>query len=130
VIANQYLTLRLMSLRSISPCVGGSNPPPGTIFQNDINDLIFCDKCYSCVYQKHTKHTLFCVCVGLDYGLKYCVLTLLGERSCGTLNRVLAIRARSTDTPKTYNTGTSSLGIDSLAYHRKVSDINVDICYD
>ena len=24
--------------------VGGSNPPPGTIFQNDINDLVFTDK--------------------------------------------------------------------------------------
>jgi len=24
-----------------NPRVGGSNPPPGTIFQNDINDLIF-----------------------------------------------------------------------------------------
>jgi len=119
-----------MSLRSISPCVGGSNPPPGNIFHNDINDLLFFNKRYACVFQKHTKHTLFCVFMGLDFGLKHCVLTLLGEHSCGTLNRVLAIRAKSTDTPKTYITGTSSLGIDRLAYHRKVSDINVDICYD
>jgi hypothetical protein len=27
-----------------NPRVGGSNPPPGTIFQNDINDLVFTDK--------------------------------------------------------------------------------------
>ena len=68
--------------------------------------------------------------VGLDFGLKHCVLTLFGEHSCETLNRVLAIRAKSTDTPKTYITGTSSLGINSLAYHRKLSELNVDICYD
>ena len=80
VIVNQYLTLRLMSLRSISPCVGGLNPPPGTIFKFNINDLIFRDKRYACVFQKHTKHTLFCVFVGLDYGLNHCVLTLFDEQ--------------------------------------------------
>ena len=64
-----------------NPRVGGSNPPPGTIFQVNINDLIFRDKRYACVFQKHTKHTLFCVFVGLDYGLNHCVLTLLGEQS-------------------------------------------------
>ena len=81
-----------------------------------------------CISKTHQTHTFLRVC-GARFRAQHCVLTLLGEQSCGTLNRVLAIRARSTDTPKTYITSTSSLGIDSLAYHRKVSDINVDIFY-
>ena len=81
MIANQYLTLRLMSLRSISLCVGDSNLPPGTTFQININDLFFRYLRYACVFQKHTKHTLFCVFVGLDFGLKHCVLTLVNEQS-------------------------------------------------
>ena len=81
MIANQYLTLRLMSLRSISLCVGDSNLPPGTTFQININDLFFRYLRYACVFQKHTKHTLLCVFVGLAYGLNHCVLTLLGEQS-------------------------------------------------
>ena len=89
VIANQYLTLRLMFLRSISECVGVSNLSPGTIFQSKINDLIFRDKRYACVFQKHTKHTLFCVFVGLDYGLNHCVLTLVNEQSRWSSNFLL-----------------------------------------
>ena len=64
-----------------NPRVGGSNPPPGTIFQIDINGLIFLDKRYACVFQKHTKHTLFCVFVWLGFGLKHCVWTLVKEQS-------------------------------------------------
>ena len=39
--------------------VGGSNPPPGTTFQININDLVFRYLRYAYVFQKHTKHTLF-----------------------------------------------------------------------
>jgi hypothetical protein len=39
-----------------------------------------------CEFQKHTKHTLFCVFVGLDFGLKHCVLTLVNEQSLCSLD--------------------------------------------
>ena len=42
-------------------------------------------RCYAwpqySVFQKHTKHTLFCAFVGLDCRLKHCVLTLVNEQS-------------------------------------------------
>ena len=60
--------------------------PPGTIFQININDLFFRYLRYACVFQKHTKHTLFCVFVGLDFGLKHCVLTLVNEQSLCSLD--------------------------------------------
>jgi len=39
----------------------GLVPPLGTIFTNKNNDLIQRHTRLSCVFQKHTKHTLFAV---------------------------------------------------------------------
>ena len=44
-----------------NPRVGGSIPPLGTIFTNKNNDLAFPNARIACVFQKHTKHTLFAV---------------------------------------------------------------------
>ena len=47
----------------------------------EIFDLVFRNLRYACIFQKHTKHTLFCVFMGLDFGLNHCVLTLVNEQS-------------------------------------------------
>jgi hypothetical protein len=47
----------------------------------EIFDLVFRNLRYACIFQKHTKHTLFCVFMGLDCRLKHCVLTLVNEQS-------------------------------------------------
>ena len=44
-----------------NPRVGGSIPPLGTIFTSKYNDLAFPNARIACVFQKHTKHTLFAV---------------------------------------------------------------------
>jgi hypothetical protein len=52
----------------------------------EIFDLVFRNLRYACIFQKHTKHTLFCVFMGLDFGLKHCVLTLVNEQSLCSLD--------------------------------------------
>ena len=48
-----------------NPRVGGSIPPLGTIFTNNINYLAKLNARLSCVFQKHTKHTLFDVLLSI-----------------------------------------------------------------
>ena len=64
-----------------NPRVGGSIPPPGTIFQCNINDLVFAHLRYACRIQKHTKHTLFHVFVCGDSEVQHCVSNLVKEHS-------------------------------------------------
>ena len=40
-------------------------PPPGTIFTNKNNDIAERNTRLGCVFQKHTKHTLFAVLLSI-----------------------------------------------------------------
>ena len=48
-----------------NPRVGGSIPPPGTIFTNNNSDLAYRNTRLSCVIQKHTINTLFAVLLAI-----------------------------------------------------------------
>ena len=49
-----------------NPRVGGSIPPPGTTFTKYNNSLDWRRTPYACVFQKHTKYTLFAVFSGCE----------------------------------------------------------------